>query len=84
MAWFVPFPGAATQKQALGGRHPPGDPPLWQPPASLDAHQLRYGGRADHQLLVLPQEEPQPGAVGVLVVGQLLLLQVLGHDGFDL
>lgn len=55
--------------------------PLW---SSLDAHQLRYGGSVDHQLLVFLEEEPEPGAIGVLVVGQLLLLQVLGDNGFDL
>ena len=38
----------------------------------------------DHQLLVSLEEEPEPGGVGVLVVRQLLLLQVLGDDGFDL
>lgn len=38
----------------------------------------------DHQLLVSLEEEPEPGAVGVLIVGQLLLLQVLGDNGFDL
>lgn len=79
-----PFSWCSYPKASPRGEASPRGPPLWQPPASLDAHQLRYGGRVDHQLLVLPQEEPQPGAVGVLVVGQLLLLQVLGHDGFDL
>lgn len=38
----------------------------------------------DHQLLVSAEEEPEPGGVGVLVVRQLLLLQVLGDDRFDL
>jgi len=59
-------------------------PPSPGAPSSLDAHQLRYGRSVDHQLLVSLQEEPEPGGVGVLVVRQLLLLQVLGDDGFDL
>lgn len=64
---------------------PPGkSPPSPGTPSSLDAHQLCYGRSVDHQLLVSPQEELKPGGVGVLVVRQLLLLQVLGDDGFDL
>lgn len=51
---------------------------------SLHPHQLCDGWGENHELLVLVKEELQTGEVAILLVWELLLLQILGHDGLYL
>lgn len=53
-------------------------------PASLQRHQLRDGRSQHHQLLVPVEEEAEAGGVAVLLVRELLLGQIPGHDGLHL